>query len=61
MEVVQRISLRVGFCGKQGRCYDKDCGNKTICMIGHEVVTETEDPINEGHRLFTKEVHRQWE
>ena len=61
MEVIQQISLRIGFCGKQGRCYNKDCSNKAICMIGHEVVTRRFDYHSNGHEFEKREVHRQWE
>ena len=61
MEVIQRISLRIGYCGKRGRCLNKECSNKTICMVGHEVTTEIKNHFKDGQSLFTKEVHRQWE
>lgn len=61
MEVIQQISLRIGFCGKRGRCYNKDCDNKNICMIGHEVVTRRFDYYSNGYECEKREVHRQWE
>ena len=59
--MIQNIQLTPGFCGKKGRCYNKDCSNKTVCMIGHKVITKEFSYHANGMEITKVEVHRQWE
>lgn len=57
MDVVCYTTLTPGFCGKRGRCYNKDCKNQTICCIGFKLkFKDTRD-----NEAINTEVHRQWE